>query len=124
MPEGAPEPGASREAMLETKPGMGVTHVGPVEMLSTPSMIGMMEGVCLQLMQEHMPANLTSVGARVDVSHLAPHPVGEPIKVRGTYLRTDGRRLIFQVEAFSGDVKIGDGIHERAVVDPERFRQR
>jgi len=124
MPEGAPEPGVSREAVLETKPGMGVTHVGPVEMLSTPSMIGMMEDVCMELMQEHLPANLTSVGARVEVSHLAPHPVGDPIRVRATFLRTNGRRLIFQVEAFSGDIKIGEGIHERAAVDPERFRQR
>lgn len=118
------EPGATKEMVMETKPGMGVTHVGPVEMLSTPAMIGMMESVSLRLMQEHLDQGQTSVGARVDVRHLAPSPVGKPVRVKATFLRTEGRRYIFQVEAYSGERKIGEGIHERAVVDPSRFRQR
>lgn len=116
--------GATREQDMPTKPGMGVTHAGPVEMLSTPSMIGLIEGVCLRLMQEHLDAGLTSVGARVDVRHLAPHPVGKPVRVKATFARSEGRRLIFDVEAWSGDLKIGSGIHERAVIDPSKFKQR
>jgi predicted thioesterase len=103
---------------------MGVTHAGPVEMLSTPVMIGMFEGVCLHMMQERLPQGQTSVGARVDVRHLAPSPVGKPVRIKATFLRTEGRRLIFEVQAFSGDTKIGEGIHERAVIDPSRFQAR
>lgn len=124
MTEELLKPGTCTEQEMETKPGMGVKHVGPVEMLSTPAMIGMMEGVCLRLLQENLTGGLTSVGARVDVRHLAPHPVGKPITVKAEYLRTEGRRLIFGVQALSGDVKIGDGIHERAIVDPSKFKQR
>ena len=117
-------PGTSREEDLPTKPGMGVTHAGPVEMLSTPAMIGLMEGVALRLMEEHLDEGLTSVGARVDVRHLAPHAVGGPVRVKASFNRTEGRRLIFDVEAWSGDVKIGSGSHERAVIDPSKFKQR
>ena len=124
MPDDLLPPGATREEELPTKPGMGVTHAGPVEMLSTPAMIGLMEGVALRLMQEHLDAGLTSVGARVDVRHLAPHPVGEPVRVKAAFARTEGRRLIFDVETWAGEVKLGSGIHERAVIDPSKFRQR
>ena len=118
------KPGITREEVLPTKAGMGVKHVGPMEMLSTPSMIGMMEAVCLKLLQENLQGDLTSVGSRVDVRHRAPSPVGEPVRVKATFLRTEGRRLIFEVEAYHGEVKIGDGIHERAIIDPSRFKQR
>ena len=82
-------PGAAREEELPTKPGMGVTHAGPVEMLSTPAMIGLMEGVALRLMQEHLEEGLTSVGARVDVRHLAPHRRRRPRACEG-FVQQDG----------------------------------
>lgn len=119
-----PEPGMSKEVEMETKPGMGVRHVGPVEMLSTPAMIGMMEGTALKLLQEHLEPGQTSVGARVDVMHLAPSPVGKPVKIKATYIGQDGRQHLFRVQAFYGETMIGNGIHWRAVVDPSRFRER
>ena len=124
MPNTPLEPGATTEQEFETKPGMGVTHAGPVEMLSTPAMIGMMEVVCLRLMQGHLEEGHTSVGARVDVRHLAPSPVGRTVRVKATFARIEGRRYIFEVQAFSGDRMIGEGIHERAIIDPSRFQQR
>ncbi len=124
MPVQPPPTGVSREEEFKTEPGMGVTHIGPVEMLSTPTMIGFMERTCLLLLQEYQDASERSVGARVDVRHLAPAPVGTMVRVKATFLRTEGRRYIFEVQAFAGDKKIGDGIHERAVVDPSRFQSR
>ena len=49
-------------------------------------------------------------------------PVGGKVRVRASYLRNEGRRYIFAVEAYAGDLKIGDGTHERVVVDPSRFQ--
>ena len=124
MPSKSIPEGTTSEEEMETRPGMGVTHAGPVEMLSTPNMIGMMETVSLKIMQKYMDEGETSVGARVDVRHLAPSPVGRNVRVKATFLRTEGRRYIFEVQAFSGDTKIGEGIHERAVIDPSRFQAR
>ncbi|MBM4406115.1 MAG: thioesterase [Chloroflexi bacterium] len=118
------DPGMSVEETIETRPGMGVKHVGPVEMLSTPSMIGMMEGVCLKVLQQSLEGSITSVGYHVDVKHLAPHPVGKPVRVKSTFVNSDGRRYTFQVQAYSGEVKIGEGTHTRVAVDPSKFRQR
>ncbi|MBI3743817.1 MAG: thioesterase family protein [Chloroflexi bacterium] len=117
-------PGMSKEVEMPTKAGMGVTHVGPVEMLSTPSMIGMMEGTALKLLQEHTDGGMPSVGARIDVRHLAPSPVGKPVKIKATYIGQDGRQHLFRVQAYFGETLIGDGTHWRAVVDPARFAKK
>ncbi len=122
MSKAQPPDGAVLEEEFATQPGMGVTHVGPKEMLSTPSMIGFMERTALTLLQKYLDGNDRSVGARVDVRHLAPVPVGGKVRVRASYLRNEGRRYIFAVEAYAGDLKIGDGTHERVVVDPSRFQ--
>ena len=124
MPKQPPPEGVWREDSYATKPGMGVTHVGPVEMLSTPAMIGFMEGTAMRLLQDYLQEQERSVGARVDVRHLAPMPVGGVVKARASFLKLEGRRYVFRVEAFAGQTKIGEGIHERAVVDPSRFKPR
>ncbi len=116
------EPGTYKSEEVPTKAGEGVTHMGPIAMLSTPSVIGAMEGVCMRMMQDHLEWPRTSVGARVDIRHLAPAPAGEPVRIEATYLRQEGRRYIFEVRALSGEKKIGEGLHERAVVDPSRPR--
>ena len=124
MPDLELEPGTHRAEEMETKASDGVTHAGPVAMLSTPAMIGMMERVCLKMMQERLEPPKTSVGARVDVRHLAPARAGDPVRIEATYLRQEGRRYVFEVRAFSGETKIGEGFHERAVIDPSRFQSR
>lgn len=116
--------GASREQTFHTTPGMGVKHVGPIEMLSTPSMIGFMEQTSMGLLSQYLEKPTTSVGSRVDVRHLAPAPVGEEVRVTASFIRAEGRRYLFAVAAHVGSLKIGDGTHERAVVDPSRFNAR
>jgi fluoroacetyl-CoA thioesterase len=122
MPDLVLEPGATRSEEIETKASDGVTHTGPVAMLSTPDMIRMMERVCLAIMQEHLEPPKTSVGTRVDVRHLAAARAGDPVRIEAAYLRQEGRRYVFEVRAFSGEKKIGEGFHERAVIDPSRFQ--
>lgn len=121
MPNQPPPEGATLEREYETKPGMGVTHVGPTEMLSTPEMIRFMERTSMELLKQYI--DMPSVGFRVDVRHFAPTPVPGKVRVRTTYLRQEGRRYVFHVEAHAGDLKIGEGTHERAVVDPARYQQ-
>ncbi len=94
---------------------------GEVEVLSTPSMILFMEMVSLELAQRYLPQNLTTVGTRVDVKHLNPAPVGAEIMVESKLVKQEGRKLTFEVRARWKDLVVGEGIHERYIVDKQKF---
>jgi fluoroacetyl-CoA thioesterase len=116
--------GASEEMTITTTPEMGVPHL-PVPMYSTPAMVGHFEGLCLQLLQRHLDVGETSVGYRVDVRHMAPTPIGMQVTLKGRVREVDGRKVVFDVEAFNqGGTKIGEGVHERRVIDMSRFAGR
>jgi fluoroacetyl-CoA thioesterase len=118
------KPGMFAEQTITTTPEMGITHLGPnaPRMFSTPSMIGLMEGTCVQFLTPHMDTGEQTVGFHIDVKHLAPTKIGQQVKAKVTLKEIKGRRLLFTVEAFNEDgTKVGDGIHERAVVSIDRF---
>lgn len=94
---------------------------GEVEVLSTPSMILFMEETCRILADENLPQNLTTVGTHVNVYHVKAAPVGAEIEVKATLLNVDERKLTYWVEVLWGDKLIGYGIHERFIVDKEKF---
>ena len=113
--------GASDEMTITTTPEMGVAHL-PVPMYSTPAMVAHFEGLCLKLLQKHLDAGETSVGYRVDIKHTAPTPIGMEVTVKGKVKEVDGRKVVFEVEAYNqAGTKIGEGIHERRVIDMARF---
>ncbi|MFT3855304.1 MAG: phytanoyl-CoA dioxygenase family protein [Ilumatobacteraceae bacterium] len=100
---------------------MGTAHAGdPV--LSTPSMILMIEGCCAQSVAPHLDDGETTVGVHVDVSHLAPSFPGEDVTVSSRLVDVDRRFLRFEVAASVGDRVLGTGTHRRAVVNPDRRR--
>ena len=94
---------------------------GGIEVLSTPSMIGLMEGAAHNTVAPLLPDGQVTVGTRVDIRHLAATPLGASVRARAELTEIDGRRLVFHVEAFDNVEKIGEGTHERAVVDPQRL---
>jgi predicted thioesterase len=61
------------------------------------------------------------LGTELNVKHLSASPVGAAVKAVGELLEVDGRRLRFKVEAHDNAGKIGEGIHERFIVENERF---
>lgn len=97
---------------------------GGVEVLATPVMIGLMEYASWQAVQEALPPGTSTVGTLVNVRHLAATPVGDVVKVRSELVEADGRRLVFQVEAWDSADRIGEGSHERFIVNPDRFLER
>jgi fluoroacetyl-CoA thioesterase len=117
-------PGISDEQTVTTTPEMGITHLGPdaPSMYSTPSMVALIEATCVRLISRHVDEGEQSVGFHVDVRHLAPTPVGKQVTAKVALREVNGRRLKFDVEVWNEDgVKIGDGVHERAVIDIARF---
>lgn len=94
---------------------------GGVAVYATPAMIGLMEGTCLAAVDPHLPAGLATVGTSLNVKHTAATPVGMNVKVCAELLEIEGKRLVFRVEAFDDKDKIGEGTHERYIIDLEKF---
>ena len=118
------KPGMSSEQTLTTTPEMGIVHLGPnaPRMFSTPAMIQLMEGTCVQFLTPYMDTGEQTVGFHVNVKHLAPTKIGQNVRAKVTLNEIKGRRLLFTVEAFNEDgTKVGDGTHERVVVSIDRF---
>ena len=109
---------------ITTTPDMGITHLGPgvPSMYSTPSMISLIEGTCLRLITRYTEAGEQSVGYRVNVKHLKPTTIGKAVTAKVRLRETSGRRCTFDVEVVNEDgVKIGEGEHERAIIEVARF---
>ena len=118
------KPGVSEEQTIMTTPDMGISHLGPSapSMYSTPAMIALIEAACVTLMTRYVDEGEQSVGFHIDVRHLAPTTIGQQVTAKVTVRAVDGRRYTFDVECTNEEgVKIGEGIHERAVIDIARF---
>jgi predicted thioesterase len=114
--------GITGEATITTTPDMGVSHLGEGPgVLSTPSMIGLMEKTALESIVPHLDDNEQSVGTMVHVWHRAAVKIGEPVQCRARLIEQDRRKLLFEVEVTAGDLKVGDGTHERFVIDMDKF---
>lgn len=92
--------------------------------LSTPSMIAEMEETCRLLLKEQVipDGQWDSVGTIVDVRHLAATPVGAEVSLKAKVVSFEGRRVMFDVEAFDRLEKIGEGRHERFMINVPRFK--
>ena len=101
-------------------------HVGSgaSRVLATPWMIAFMERVSHRLLAQRLPAGYSSVGVVVNIRHLAPTPVGSQVRVRSQVIDISGARVTFQVECWDAQEKVGEGQHERFVIDEARFLRR
>ncbi len=98
---------------------------GSLDVLATPWLVALLERAACAAVEGRLgDAGQTSVGVRIDVRHLAPTPVGMDVRAHAELVEVDGRRLVFRVEAFDSRERIGEGSHERAVVDANRLQAR
>ena len=100
-------------------------HVSGMPMVyGTPMMIMAMEVASGSAVQPHLPPGWVTVGSEVNVRHLAPSPIGAKIVAKAKVVEVSGRSVLFAVEAFDGERKIGEGQHRRGAVNLDRFRER
>ncbi len=96
---------------------------GHVDKFSTPSMIGLMEQASHLTVQHLLDAGQTSVGFEVNVRHIAPASLGDKIIASSELTDVNGNRLTFKVEAYAGEIKIGEGTHRRAIIGGDANKQ-
>jgi predicted thioesterase len=97
---------------------------GRVRVLATPVMINLIEAAALDAVEKLLQAGHQSLGTRLDVRHSAATPVGMRVRATAELVKVDGRTLDFRVEARDEKEPIGDGLHQRVVVNVARFDQR
>ena len=97
---------------------------GRVHVLATPVMINLIEAAALAAMEHLLPAGYQSLGTHLDVRHIAATPVGMRVRAAAVVQSVAGRTISFKVEARDERDLIGDGVHERVVVNVEKFDAR
>jgi fluoroacetyl-CoA thioesterase len=117
--------GAAKERSITVSSNQTTSFLWEGEnVLSTPSMIAEMEETCRLLLKEQVipDAQWDSVGTVVDVKHLAATPVGAQVSLNAKVVSFEGRRVMFEVQASDKLEKIGEGRHERFMINVPRFR--
>ena len=111
----------SETLVVEHKDTAAVYGSGALEVFATPAMIALMEKTCLESVCSKIGEGNTTVGIAVNIKHLKASPVGATIRCDAQLIEVDRKRLVFEVRCFEGDSLIGEGIHERFVVDSAKF---
>ncbi len=112
------------ELVVEKKHLASSLGSGGIDVFATPMMITLMEGTSLHLVQPLLERGQTTVGTLVDVKHTAATPLGMKVYAEAELIEIDRKRLVFKVTAHDEIEKIGEGIHERFIVDSEKFLKR
>lgn len=94
---------------------------GTMDVLGTPGLAALAEKCAWQSVVSYLGEGEGTVGIRLDLKHLSATPVGRKVRLSSELTQIDGRRLVFSFEAFDEAGKIGEGIHERFVVNKKRF---
>ena len=104
-------------------PEMSAARVGSglVDVFATPMLVALVEQTCYESVLPHLDEGQGTVGTLVNVSHLSATPIGRRVWCDSELTEVDRRRLVFHVKAFDDCGLIGEGTHERFVIDTSKF---
>jgi fluoroacetyl-CoA thioesterase len=118
--------GMTAEKTVTVTSEMTVSHfvANMPQVYATPMMILHMEMASGSAIASHLPEGFVSVGMEVKVRHLAATPVGRNVRAISRVIKIDPKSVVFEVEAWDRDRKIGDGTHRRGIVNVLEFEKR
>jgi fluoroacetyl-CoA thioesterase len=118
--------GMSAERIVEVTPHLTVRHFVPAmpAVYATPMMIMAMEMTSVDVLAVVLPPGFVTVGTEVDIRHLAATPVGRQVRITSRVTAVERKVIRFEVEAFDGDRRIGEGRHGRGLVNVDSFTRR
>lgn len=112
----------TREVTNETT--AAVLGSGMLEVYATPAMVALMEETCMKSVQEEMEEGCGTVGTGLTIHHVSATPVGMKVRCVSKLVEVDGRKLVFDVQAFDEAGLIGQGTHERFIIENDKFFQK
>ena len=118
--------GMRAERTITVRPDLTVKHFVPKmpAVFATPMMIMEMEMASADAVAPHLGEGWVTVGTEVDIRHLGASLVGSTVRTKAKVIAVERRVIRFEVEAFEGERKIGDGRHARGLVNVETFTKR
>ncbi|MEM4340527.1 MAG: thioesterase family protein [Candidatus Nitrosocaldus sp.] len=119
------KPGIEMERVVNVDSSMVIDFLGDDgRVLSTPSMVEAMERLCREMVKPYLKEDEDTVGVRIDAKHMAPTPLGMNVRVHALLVSIEGRRLVFHVDARDEHEKVGEAVHERFIINRDRFVSR
>ena len=97
---------------------------GELRVYATPAMVALMEEAAYKSIQSELEDGKGTVGTVMNIKHIDSTPIGMEVTAKSELIEVDRRRLVFKVEAFDERDKIGEGIHERFIIDNESFQNK
>ncbi len=94
---------------------------GLLDVFATPAMVALMEETCMKSVQAELDEGYGTVGTGLTIHHVSATPVGMTVRCARKLVEVDGRKLVFDVQAFDEAGLIGQGTHERFIIESEKF---
>lgn len=112
------------ETMVEAADTALEVGSGDLRVYATPCLAAMMEGAACACLEGLLPEDQTSVGISLNLRHTAATPVGMAVSAKAVLTAVEGKKLTFEITASDEAGEIGTAIHERVIVNTERFLQK
>jgi len=94
---------------------------GNLDVFATPAMVALMEQAAWQSIVNELEPGRSTVGTLMNIRHISATPIGMKITAKAVLIEIDRRRLVFSVKAYDEKGLIGEGTHERFIIDTEKF---
>ena len=95
---------------------------GTLDVFATPALVALMEETCWRSVADELEEGCGTVGTLLEIKHTAPTPVGMEVICESVLTEVDGRRLVFEVTAHDAKGVVGEGSHERFIIQNEKFQ--
>jgi len=120
------QPGLTGQVSLVVAEEHTAGHLGSggVKVLATPQMILLMEQASVAAVDPLLPEGYRTVGVHLDIRHLAPTPIGFEAKATSQLIEVEGRRLTFRLHVHDAVELVGEGTHQRAIINVQQFAER
>ena len=117
-----PEKTTLTQSMIVTEKDTAMQYgSGLLDVYATPAMIAFMENTAHKSVGQFLPEEETTVGIEISVKHLKATPLGGKVTCESVLMNVDGRKLTFSVKAWDENGIIGEGKHDRFIVNKEKF---
>lgn len=113
-----------QEFVVSEKDTAKVHKSGTLDVLATPVLVALMEETAWKSVAEQLELGMGTVGIKMYMQHLAPTPIGMKVWCESILEEVDGRKLVFSITAYDESGKIGEGRHDRFIVEEEKFQKK